>query len=111
MQTGEALHHTIPVSDGEPHRLRYSPYILVVFVLMAVTLLLVWTRLHMTQLEYRVADEMNRKERLLEEQRKLRLEYATLKAPQRIEGIAKEKLSMSYPEQGQVIVLKKSEGK
>lgn len=111
MQSGEALRQTISVPDREAPRLRYSPYILVVVVLMAAALLLVWTRLHMTQLEYRVADEMNRKERLLEEQRKLRLEYATLKAPQRIESIAKEKLFMSYPEQGQVIVLKRSEGK
>ena len=111
MQTGEALPNTIPVSNKEAERVRYAPFILVAFILMAVALLLVWTRVHMTQLEYRVADEINRGERLLEEQRKLRLEYATLKAPQRIERIAKEKLLMSYPKQEQVIVLKRSEGK
>jgi len=44
---------------------------------------------------------------LLEEQQKLKVELATLKSPQRIEAIAREKLQMTYPEQGQVIRVNK----
>jgi len=41
--------------------------------------------------------------------KKLKLEYAMLKSPQRIENIARNKLEMSYPDNGQVIVLNKPE--
>ena len=44
----------------------------------------------------------------LEEQKKLKLEYAMLKSPQRIESIASSRLQMSYPDNAQVIVLKLS---
>jgi cell division protein FtsL len=62
----------------------------------------------MIALEYNVAAEMSAKEQMLEEQKKLKLEYAMLKSPQRIENIARTKLQMSYPESDQIIVLKKS---
>lgn len=110
MQSGEVIHETAPIAEKEAHTLKYSPLMLVVFVLMAVALLYVWSHIHMTQLEYQVADEINHRDKLLDEQRKLRLEDATLKSPQRIEVIAKEKMQMSYPERDQVITLKWPEG-
>jgi len=75
------------------------------FVLMGVALVYVWSHLRMTDLEYKVAEEMNRKEQLLEEQRKLKVEVATLKTPNRIESIAREKLKMVYPQREQIIHL------
>jgi len=75
------------------------------FVLMGVALVYVWSHLRMTGLEYKIAEEMTRKEQLLEEQRKLKVEVATLKAPNRIETIVKEKLKMIYPQREQVIHL------
>jgi cell division protein FtsL len=60
----------------------------------------------MTELEYQVAREISIKEKLLDDQRKLKVEQATLKSPQRIEAIAKEKLGMTYPDSDQVIILK-----
>jgi cell division protein FtsL len=59
----------------------------------------------MTELEYMVAAEMSIKEKLVEEQRKLKVEIATLKSPQRLEAIAKEQLQMTYPTRDQVIIL------
>jgi len=86
--------------------LKYSPFIFVTLVLMAVALVYVWSHIRMTELEYLVAEEMSIKEKLLEEQRKLKVEIATLKSPQRLEAIAKEKLHMAYPTRDQVIILK-----
>jgi cell division protein FtsL len=60
----------------------------------------------MTELEYQVAEELSIKERLIEEQKRLKLEYATLKSPKRIAAIAKNQLQMDYPEENQVILLK-----
>jgi len=86
--------------------LKYSPFIFATLVLMAVALVYVWSHIRMTELEYMVAEEMSVMERLLEEQRKLKVEIATLKSPQRLEAIAKEKLHMAYPTRDQVIILK-----
>ena len=44
----------------------------------------------MTMLEDSMAKEIQTKERLLEEQRRLKVELAALKSPQRIEAFAKE---------------------
>jgi cell division protein FtsL len=111
MHTGEAIHQTIPAATREISPLKYSPYLLVVFVLMAVAIIYVWSHLKMTQLEYKVAEEMDRTAQLLDEQRKLRLEVATLKSPSRIEPFVKEQLQMSYPEANQVITVNWPEGR
>ena len=85
---------------------KYSTFIIVAFALMAVTLFYVWSHIQMTELEYQVAREISIKEKLLDDQRKLKVEQATLKSPQRIEAIAKGKLGMTYPDRDQIIILK-----
>ena len=87
---------------------KYSTYIIVTIVLMIVVLIYIGTHTRMTALEYNVATEMSTIEKMLEEQKKMKLEYAMLKSPQRIENIARTKLQMSYPESDQIIVFKKS---
>lgn len=105
MQSEEVIHGNAIVEEKVSSELKYSPFIFVTLVLMAVALVYVWSHIRMTELEYMVAEEMSRKENLLEEQRKLNVEIATLKSPQRIEAIAKDKLQMSYPARDQVILL------
>ena len=87
-------------------RVKYSPFILVAVIFMFVALIYVWSHIQMTKLEYQVAEEMSVREQLLEEQRKLKVEYATLKSPQRIEAIGRNRLQMSYPKREQVVLLK-----
>jgi len=110
MAAGGAASEAIGVPERTGTRLRFSSLLLAAFVMMAVCLLYVWSHVEMRRLEYRLAEELHRRDLLLEEQRRLRLECATLKAPQRIEAIAREKLMMSHPAQDQVIILKWSEG-
>jgi cell division protein FtsL len=101
----------IPRFDGSKESfvgIKYSTFIIFSIVLMAVALVYVWSHIRMTQLEYSIAAEINTKEQVLEEQKKLRLEYAMLKSPQRIESIVRSRLQMSYPDNDQVIVIKKS---
>lgn len=88
--------------------IKYSTFIIFAIVFMFVALIYVGSHIHMTELEYNIATELNIKEQKLEEQKKLKLEYAMLKSPQRIENIMRSKLQMSYPDNDQVIVLKKS---
>jgi cell division protein FtsL len=106
MQAVEVLKQTVREQDREFFNVGYSAWILVTFVMLAVALIYVWSHIHMTELEYQVAQELNSREQLAEEQAKLRLELATLKSPRRIETIARENLQMTYPEREQVILLK-----
>ena len=86
--------------------LKHVSLIIVICLGMALSLIYVWPHVHMTELEYQIAEAINVRQKLLEEKGKLKIEYATLKSPQRIEAIAKAKLHMTYPETWQVVYLK-----
>ena len=94
------------IKSSQDVGVRYSTFVTFFLVLLAVGLLYVWSHIRMTQLEYQVAEEMSKQEQLMEEQKRLKIEYATLKSPQRIEAIAREKLDMIYPDRSQVVILK-----
>ena len=86
--------------------LKQVPFLMVICAVMLLSLFYVWPHIRMTELEYQIAEEMGNRQRLLEEREKLKIEYATLKAPQRIETLAREKLQMTYPERDQLVNLK-----
>ncbi|HOC59072.1 MAG: cell division protein FtsL [Syntrophaceae bacterium] len=88
--------------------MQYSTCILVAIVLMFVALIYVGSHIRMTKMEYEIAAALNTRDNLKEEQRRLKLELATLKSPQRIEDIARNKLQMTYPTAQQVISLTKA---
>ena len=96
----------MPVVSKKRGGLRPSRLILVALLFMATALIYVWFRIGITNIDYRIAGEMHRRDTLLEENRKLKIEIATLKSPRRIESIARAKLGMSYPERDQVIFLR-----
>jgi cell division protein FtsL len=106
MEAVEVLRHTVREQDSSSGDAGYSTWIFISTVLMLVLLIYVWSHIHMTELEYQIARELSSREQLIEEQAKLKVELATLKSPQRIETIAKEKLQMTYPGREQVILLK-----
>jgi len=87
-------------------RWKLSRLIVVALLFMATALMYVWFRVSITNIDYQIAGEMNRRDALLEENRKLKVEVATLKSPGRIEAIARDKLGMRYPERDQVIFLR-----
>ena len=86
--------------------LRVSTFLLSLLVLVAVALVYVWSHLYNTQLKYQIAEEMTVRDNLMEENRRLKVEIATLKSPQRIESIARDKLKLQYPEREQVVLIK-----
>lgn len=107
MEAVEVLRQTVHEQDkASGDAGGYTTWIFIAIVLMMVLLIYVWSHIHMTELEYQIARELSHREQLSEEQAKLKLEFATLKSPRRIETIAREKLQMTYPEREQVIVLK-----
>lgn len=87
---------------------KYPTFIVVALVLMFVALIYVGSHIRMTRMEYDIAAALNTRENLLEEQKRLKLELAMLKSPQRIEDIARNRLQMTYPAAAQVISLKQT---
>jgi len=106
MQAVEVLKQRVRTPDDDSRRIGYSTWIFIASVLMLMALIYVGSHIRMTELDYQIARELNTSEEIKEEQAKLKVELATLKSPQRIETIAREKLGMTYPERTQVIVLK-----
>ena len=84
----------------------YPDWFFIASVLIAMILLYVWCHINMTELEFQIVMELSNREQITEEQRKLKIEIATLKSPQRIEIIARKKLQMTYPEMEKAINLK-----
>ena len=96
----------MPVARKRTDGWRLSRLIAVALLFMATALIYVWFRVNITNIDYEIAGQMHRRDILLEENRKLKVEIATLNSPRRIESIARTKLGMRYPERNQVIFLR-----
>ena len=106
MAVSEALKGNVQEEQKKTGEIKYSIYIVAALALMSVLLCYVASHLQMTKLEYQIAEEISRKERMMDEQKKLKVEIATLKSPQRIAAIAMEKLQMTHPDKEQVVIIK-----
>ncbi len=85
---------------------KWSSLIVAFLFLLGATLIYIWSHVHFMELKYNIAQELSRQEKLLEENRKLKVEIATLRSPQRLEAIGKARLGMQFPERDQVLFLK-----
>jgi cell division protein FtsL len=73
--------------------------------LIALVLIHVWLRLQVVHLGYVLSTTSKLHGRLEQENRELKIEWATLTSPERLESLARQRLGLSTPEKGQVIVL------
>ena len=65
----------------------------------------VWCRVQVVQLGYLLSDAHRQHTQLLNDNKKLQLELARLKAPERLERIAIQKLGLRHPTKDQIVVL------
>ncbi len=86
-----------------PHLLLFA--VPALFVI-ASSLFFVWSRIQVIQLGYEISSALKEGRSLIETNKKLRLEIATLKSYARIEKVATEDLGMSKPRSDQVIVIR-----
>ena len=66
----------------------------------------VWCRVQVVNLGYLLSDIHRLHTRLVNDNKKLHLELARLKAPERVQRIAIEKLGLKHPSKDQVVVLR-----
>ena len=85
-------------------RRQVSLIIVMLFLLMGSVIGHVWSSFEMTQIGYDISQLKNEEIRLMEINRKLRLELAHLKSPQNLEALAK-RLGLCQPSPEQIIVL------
>jgi cell division protein FtsL len=89
---------------------RLLPAVLVFGALASAGLFHTWQRVEAIRLAYRVGEVTAEHRTLLRHNEHLRLEVATLKAPARIERLAREDLGMAPPRPSQVVVIRESGG-
>ena len=66
----------------------------------------VWCRVQVVQLGYKLSAAHRIHTQLLNDSKKLHLELARLKAPERVERIAIERLGLNRPSKEQIVVLR-----
>jgi cell division protein FtsL len=66
----------------------------------------VWLHVQTMNFSYDIARAQKQKKELVEINKKLRIQLANLKSPERIEGIALTSLGLKPPQKGQIEILK-----
>ena len=66
----------------------------------------VWCRVQVVNLGYLLSDIHRLHTRLVNDNKKLHLELARLKAPERVQRIAIEQLGLKHPSKDQIVVLR-----
>jgi cell division protein FtsL len=67
------------------------------------SLFYIWSRIQIVNVGYEINREISIKERLVEENKRLTLEMATLKSPVRLENLAKNEYRMDLPQKSQIV--------
>ena len=108
-KNGDRILWTGEDSKAKPKGIKLNllvPLILLLIFLIGGSLFYVWSRIQVIQLGYDISNALKEEKALIEANKKLRLEIATLKSYVRIEKFAKEELRMGKPKPEQVIVIR-----
>jgi cell division protein FtsL len=82
------------------------PFAILILFLVGSSLFYVWSRIQVIQFGYEISSALKVGREFAENNKRLRLEIATLKAYARIERIAVEELGMAKPKPDEVIVIR-----
>ena len=95
-------------ATARPASMKSGLLLVTVLLLMVIggSLVYVWSRIQVIQAGYEISSAMKHGRTLAEENKRLRVEIATLKSYPRIEKIATEELGMSKPRSDQVVVIR-----
>jgi cell division protein FtsL len=89
------------------HRLDLFKFLMICMILFTiVSVFHVWSRFKIVDLNVQISESSRLLKEAEQEQKRLKLEVASLKTPARIETIAKGKLGMALPNEQQVVLVK-----
>ncbi|HSE87358.1 MAG TPA: cell division protein FtsL [Candidatus Binatia bacterium] len=92
-------------ADRHQHPRHVMLIAFLVLGLVGVALLHVWLRLQVVHMGYVLSTTSKLQNQLEQENRELKVEFATLTSPDRLEAMSRGRLGLRPPEKGQVIVL------
>ena len=92
-------------ADSAGRRRRHFAMALLAVTLLGVVLAHVWLRLQVVHMGYVLSTASRLQNRLEQENRELRVEWATLTSADRLEAMARKRLGLAPPEKGQVVLL------
>jgi cell division protein FtsL len=100
--------HTRKKSARDPGR-TFPPLVKLavplIFILMSGILFYVWLQVQVVGVSYEISRAQKQKKELVEINKRLRIQWANLKSPDRIEQIALNQLGLRPPEKGQIELL------
>jgi len=89
------------------NRMEIFKFLMIFMVLLTiVSVFHVWSRYRLMDLNLQISESTHLLKGAEQEQKRLKLEAASLKTPARIESIAKNELNMALPTEQQVILVK-----
>lgn len=90
-----------------PHRIDIFKYLMICMIVFTiVSVFHVWSRFKLVDLNLEMSEISRQLSEAGQEQKRLKLEAASLKAPARIEAIARNDLGMALPTEQQIIHVK-----
>ena len=92
--------------DREVNRNLVFVVLVVAAVFIGCSLFYVWSHHQILSLGYETSEAAREEQRLLQENNRLRLELASLKAPGRIERMAQQELGLVPPQKEQLIIVR-----
>jgi len=98
-----------PISGVElpVHRLDIFKYLMICMILFTiVSVFHVWSRFKLIDLNLKISESSRLLKEAEQEQKRLKLEAASLKSPARVETIAKGELGMALPNERQMVLVK-----
>ncbi|HEY4744451.1 MAG TPA: cell division protein FtsL [Desulfuromonadaceae bacterium] len=98
-----------PISGVElaSHRLDIFKYLMICMVLFTiVSVFHVWSRCRLIDLNLQISESSRQLKEAEQEQKRLKLEAASLKTPARVETIARNELGMAQPNERQMVLVK-----
>lgn len=94
-------------AEFSTNRMEIFKFLMVFMVLlMVVSVFHVWSRYRLVDLNLQISESSRQLKEAEQEEKRLKLEAASLKTPARIETIAKNELGMNLPTEQQVIQVK-----
>ncbi|MEI6205513.1 MAG: cell division protein FtsL [Desulfuromonadales bacterium] len=92
------------VAEMAPHRIDIFKYLIIcMFLFTVVSVFHVWSRFKLVDLNLQISETSRQLKESEQEQKRLKLEAASLRTPARIEAIARNELGMALPTAKQII--------
>ncbi len=102
----ETLQDEVRISVPRLNRQLLILVIIMAFLALGFSLFYVWANQQKVSLGYEISRLSQEEQALIEENKKLRLELAVLKSPDRLEKKALQELGFVAPQNGQIIIVR-----